>query len=188
MRSLGFERTNKRDAVSERAVGEVERRLAARRVVLREHDVLVGAVQRPPVADVPLQRAELAGLEPAREPPPELVEDGLRLQLPVLVLLQQRHHDLVPHLDERVGLVRHVRAVTHSEGSGPSCHFRAVQVRSLMPTAAAAASCVISPFISFFLNSSTCSSVTMSPPAGSTSPGDQGRPRGPAEVVVVDRQ
>lgn len=81
-------------------VREVGRPEPARRVVLGEEHLLVGTMRRPPLLDPALQGAELAVREPARVPPPQLLEQGFGL--PPGRLFEQ-FDDLTPHVSERVG-------------------------------------------------------------------------------------
>src|SRR5512146_1117330 len=80
-------------------VGEVGQPEPARRMLLPENDVLLGAVQCPPSADAPLQSAADTGTE-LRMAPPDLVENGDRPQ--ARGGLEQRHHLTVPNRRQRV--------------------------------------------------------------------------------------
>ena len=80
-------------------VGKIGQPEPARRMLLPEDDVLLGAVQRPPGADAPLQRAPDAGADLGMAPP-DLVENGDRPQ--ARGALQQRHHLAIPNSDKRV--------------------------------------------------------------------------------------
>ena len=71
----------------------------ARRMLLPEDDVLLGAMERPPGADAPLQRATNAGADLGMAPT-DLVENGDRPQ--ARGALQQRHHLAVPNRGQRI--------------------------------------------------------------------------------------
>ena len=80
-------------------VGEIGKPEPARRMLLPEDDVLLGAVQRPPGADAPLQSAANAGADLGMAAP-DLVENGDRPQ--ARGALQQRHHLAVPNRGKRI--------------------------------------------------------------------------------------
>jgi hypothetical protein len=80
------------DAVLAR-VGKIRQAEPARRMLLSEDDVLLGAVERPPGADAPLQCAANAGAD-LRMTPPDLVKDGDRPQ--ARNTHEQRHDLTVP--------------------------------------------------------------------------------------------
>src|SRR5258708_13013255 len=75
-------------------VGEIGQPQPTRRVLLPEDDVLLGAVERPPGADAPLQRAPDAGADLGMAAP-DLVENGDRAQ--PRGALEQRPHPALPH-------------------------------------------------------------------------------------------
>jgi hypothetical protein len=80
-------------------LGEIRQPEPARRMFLPEDDVLLGAVQRPPPADAPLQGAADAGASLGMAPP-DLVENGDRPQ--ARGALEQGHHLTIPNRSERV--------------------------------------------------------------------------------------
>jgi len=80
-------------------IGKIGQPQPTRRVFLPEDDVLLAAVQRPPGADAPFQRAPDAGADFGRAAA-DLVEDGDRPQAGSAP--QQRHHLAVPHRAQRV--------------------------------------------------------------------------------------
>ena len=80
-------------------VGKIGQAKPTRRVLLPEDDILLGAVQRPPGADAPLQGAPDAGADLGMAPP-DLVENGDRPQ--ARGALQQRHHIAVPNSGKRI--------------------------------------------------------------------------------------
>ena len=80
-------------------VGKIGQAKPTWRVLLPEDDVLLGAVQRPPGADAPLQGAPDAGAYLGMASP-ELVENGDRPQ--ARGALQQRHHLTVPNSGKRI--------------------------------------------------------------------------------------
>ncbi len=80
-------------------VGEIGQPQPARRMLLPEDDVLLGAVQRPPGADAPLQRAANTGADLGMAAP-DLVENGDRPQ--ARGALEQRHHLAVPNRSQRI--------------------------------------------------------------------------------------
>jgi hypothetical protein len=80
-------------------LGEIGKPQPARRVLLAKDDVAVGAVQRPPGADAPLQSAADAGSDLGMAAP-DLVEDGDRPQTGGI--LQHRHHLAVADLGQRI--------------------------------------------------------------------------------------
>ena len=61
-----------------------------------------GQVDGAPLSNAPLQRTELAGLELARVTLAQCLEDGLRLELAVLVSNEQWLDVVRPYVDERV--------------------------------------------------------------------------------------
>ena len=81
-------------------VGEVGQPHAAGRVLLPEHHVLLGAFERPPRANAPLQRAPNTGADLGMAPP-DLGQDGNRAQ--TRCRFQDRHDLGVPDLVERIG-------------------------------------------------------------------------------------
>src|SRR4029077_5841015 len=66
---------------------------------LPEDDVLLGAVQRPPGTDAPLQGAANTGAD-LRRAAPDLVENGPRPQ--AWGAFQQRHYLAVPNRSQRI--------------------------------------------------------------------------------------
>jgi hypothetical protein len=68
-------------------------------MLLSEDDVLLGAVQRPPGTDAPLQRAADTGADLGMAAP-DLVENGHRSQ--ARGALQHRHHLAVPDRSQRI--------------------------------------------------------------------------------------
>src|ERR1700737_2330511 len=80
-------------------VGEIGKPQPTRRMLLPEDDVLLGAVQRPPGADAPLQRAADTGADLGMAAP-DLVENGDRPQ--PRNALEQRHHLAVPNRGQRI--------------------------------------------------------------------------------------
>src|ERR1700746_1459394 len=80
-------------------VGEIGKPQPARRMLPPKEDVLFGAVQRPPGADAPLQRATDTGTDLGMAAP-DLVENGHRPQ--AWGALQQRHYLTVPNLSQRI--------------------------------------------------------------------------------------
>jgi hypothetical protein len=80
-------------------LGEIGQTQPTRRVLLPEDDVLLGAVERPPGADAPLQGAPDAGADLGMAAP-ELVENGDRAQ--ARGALEQRHHLAVPNSGKRI--------------------------------------------------------------------------------------
>src|SRR5207344_801686 len=68
-------------------------------MALPEDDVLLGAVQRPPDTDAPLQGAANTGAD-LRMAAPDLVENGHRPQ--AWGAFQQRHYLAVPNLSQRI--------------------------------------------------------------------------------------
>src|ERR1700733_3993557 len=95
--------------MSERHAGDADAALAhidkirqaepARRMLLPEDDVLLGAVECPPRADATFQRAPDTGADLGMAPP-DLVEDGHRPQPGNA--LEQRYHFAVPNRCQRV--------------------------------------------------------------------------------------
>jgi len=93
-------------------------------MLLPEDDVLLGAVERPPSADAPLQRTPNAGADLGMAPP-DLVENGDRPQ--ARGALEQRHHLAVPNIGKRIApptfarcflLRREPGILLHAIGSG----------------------------------------------------------------------
>jgi len=80
-------------------VGEIGKPQPARRMALPEDDVLLGAVQRPPGTDAPLQGAANTGAD-LRMAAPDLVENGHRPQ--AWGAFQQGHYLAVPNLSQRI--------------------------------------------------------------------------------------
>ena len=80
-------------------VGKIGQPEPARRVVLPEDDVLLGAIERAPGTNAPLQSAAHAGAD-LRVAAPDLVENGDRPQ--ARRALQQRHYFAVPDRSQRI--------------------------------------------------------------------------------------
>ena len=104
-------------------IGEIGQTEPARRMLLPEDDVLLGAVERPPGADAPLQRTPNAGADLGMAPP-DLVENGDRPQ--ARGALEQRHHLAVPNsgqADRAVDARAALSSATGAEGP-PRCGRR----------------------------------------------------------------
>ena len=125
-------------------MGEVQLGLSARGMLLGKVDLLVRAIQGPPVLQSPLQGAQLRGADPAGE---FLLQplDNCRCPEPAGGLALEQGQDLLlPDPVEGIGAgPPPCRPVLVSDGNGPCCHFRAE--RSLIPAIAAAVCCVF-PF------------------------------------------
>ena len=80
-------------------IGEIGQTEPPRRMLLPEDDVLLGAVERPPRADAPLQGTPNTGADLGMAPP-DLVENGDRPQ--ARGALEQRHHLAVPDSAKRI--------------------------------------------------------------------------------------
>jgi hypothetical protein len=80
-------------------VGKIGEPQPPRRVLLPKDDVLLGAMQRPPGADAPLQGTADAGPNLGMAPA-DLIENGDRPQAGGA--LEQRHHFAVPYFAQRV--------------------------------------------------------------------------------------
>src|SRR4029079_13383509 len=80
-------------------VGEIGQPEPARRMLLPEDNVPLGAVERPPGTDAPLQSAPYAGADLGMAPP-NLIENRDRPQ--VRGALQQRHYLAVPDHGQRI--------------------------------------------------------------------------------------
>ena len=80
-------------------IGKIRQPEPARRVLLPKDDVLLGAVERPPGANAPLQSAANAGRDLGMAAA-DLIENGDRPQ--ARRALQQRHNLAVPDCRQRI--------------------------------------------------------------------------------------
>ena len=102
------------------AVGEIDLGLPSRRMLLGEVDLLLWAVQGPPVLQSPLQGAELGGTEPSGVTLFQPLDNCSCLQL-ALGIARSRGSISSSHTPSKgSGRVRHRRSVLVSDGSGPS--------------------------------------------------------------------
>ena len=110
-----------RDGDAERAhVGEVGKAHAARRVLLAEDHIALGAIERPPSGDAPLQRPAHAFGDPGMATA-NLLEDGHRAKAGRRL---QHRHDLAVHTSASGSGRRRPRGAFFCDGSLGSASIR----------------------------------------------------------------
>jgi hypothetical protein len=128
--------------------------------LLEEH-LLVRPLLGPPVPKSALQRAQLAGAEAARKRSSSTPSSVMPSSTPRSSAANSGTTSCSQTPANGSIRVRQARGFFVCDGSGPLCHCR--PVRTLIPAAALAASCVL-PSISFCLSKRTCASVTIAAP------------------------
>ena len=120
-----------------RAVGEITQAESTWRMRLREIDLVLSSVRRPPLPQPPLQRAQQRWRHLDRIAPLQFFQDRYRVERGRR--RQQRRDVRLPPGDSGSARVRHCR-VACCDGKPPARSIRRAE-RTLMPTFAATASC-----------------------------------------------